>query len=271
MPSINSNSSSQRIDTLLNQQTKALQKNYERLSSGKRITASSDDAAGLAIATSMLATADTRSVGTRNLSDSVSMAEVADGALSQVSEMTTRMAELSMQSANGVLNDDQRKVLNDEYKSLRDEIDRVSNTTEFNGRKLLQSNSETNIQAGVDGSLSSQLVMKLPGVSAASLSLPDNISTQENAKAALDSSKKAVESIAASRGEIGTAVNRVQTALENMMSAEVNERAAASQIMDVDVAAESSSLTANRISQQASVAVSAQANIQPEMALRLLS
>lgn len=271
MTKIGSNEGTLRANRYLSQQTNALDRNYERLSSGHRINHASDDAAGLAIAMGLLFNADTRSVGSRNLNDSISMAEIADGALSEAGDITTRMAELATQSANGVLNDDQRKVLNDEYQSLRKELDRISSTTEFNGRKLLESSNSTVIQAGVDGSTASRITMNLPGVSAASLGLPDNISSQAGARAAVDSTKNAVESITTSRGEIGTSVNRVQTALEGLLTSEVNERSAAGQIMDVDYAAESASLTANKIAQQSSAAISAQANIQADLALKLLS
>ena len=270
MTSIGSNNDALKANRYLDQQTRALDKNYERLASGRRLNQASDDAAGLAIAMSLLSNADNRSVASRNLSDSMSMAEIADSALSNAGEITGRMAELATQSANGVLSDEQRKALNTEYQSLRKELDRISGTTEFNGRKLLESDNSTVIQAGVTGDTSSQLTVNLPGVSAASLGLPDNISSQSSARAALESSKNAIEAISSSRGEIGTAVNRVQTALEGMLSSEVNERAAAGQIMDTDMAAESASLSANKIAQQGSVAISAQANIQPEMALKLL-
>lgn len=260
-----------RADRSLNKASDLIKKNFDRLASGKRINNAADDPAGLAVALDLLSNADVRSVAARNMGDAVSMATIADGALEQTSDITMRMSELAMQSSNGTLSDTQRKALNDEFQALRGELDRISSTTEFNGQSLLGGDANVDLQVGTDSSAHSRLQMKLPGVSSQSLGLTGDISTRDGALAMLDSSRKASGDVASSRGEIGAVVNRIGVALENSRTNEVGERSAASQIMDADIAQESASLSANNIRQQAAAAVKAQANLQPEIALRLLS
>ena len=179
---INSNVSSLQTQRQLGNRTEALEKNFERLSSGKRVNRASDDPAGLAVALSILAEADTGVVAARNISDGVSALSIADGALQSSSDILTRLGELSTQAANGTLSAEQRSALNNEYQALKSELDRIASTTEFNDQALLSGSSTINLQAGTDGSENSQLGVNLPGVSASSLGLADNILTQENAR-----------------------------------------------------------------------------------------
>jgi flagellin len=271
---INSNIASLRVDRSLQKNTEELRKNFKQLSSGLRVNSASDDAAGLAIATELLANAKIDDVGSRNISDAVSAANIAEGALGSASDITSRLGELAAQASNGTLSASQRSALNNEFQALRSELDRISQTTEFNGLQLLGGSTSIGVQAGGGGSsgaAGAQLSLTLPGVSSASLGIATDISTQANAQAALDEARVAIENLAQARGQIGAEVARLDTAFENLRSASVNSRDAASRILDADFAEVSSRLASNKIQQQASVAVKAQANLQPANVLRLLS
>lgn len=269
--SINSTANSASITNNLSNKTAQVKKSYEKLSSGKEINRASDNPANLAVALDLLTNARSSSVAARNISDGVSVANIADGSLSSASDITGRLQELAAQSANGTLNDDQRKALNDEYQALKAELDRTAQTTEFNGQQLLNGDTSITIQAGTDGSSNSQVSISLPGVSSSSLGLSNDISTQQNAQGALDQAKSATQTIASARGDIGASVSRLESAYENVKTSELNSRTAASSITDLDVAKESSNLAASRISQQAATAVQAQANNQASLVLKLLS
>jgi flagellin len=261
--SVGGNSSLGRI---LQNNTNNLQNNFKKLSSGLRVNSASDDAAGLAVATELLTSAKIDDTGSRNISDALSAANIAEGAIGSASDITTRLNELATQASNGTLSGAQRDALNQEYQALSGELDRISQTTQFNGNQLLDGSTQIGVQAG-----QSELSIKFPGVSASGLGLASNLLTQESAKAALDESKAATETLASSRGEIGASVARLDTAFENIRSSSVASQSAASQILDADFAEVSSKLAANKISQQASVAINAQANLQAQNVLRLLA
>lgn len=268
---INTNISSLNSDQEVNRRTDALNKNYKKLSSGLRIDSASDDPAGLSVAVDMLTSASVEDVGMQNISDAVSAANIAEGGISNASDIVSRMGELATQAANGTLSADQRTALNNEYQSLSSELDRLGQTTEFNGQQLLSGSTSMTIQTGGDASGNSQLALSFPGVNAAGLGLTSDISTQAGAQSAIDETKKATDSLASSQGDIGGTVNRMQVAFANLQSSVVNLRDAASQIRDLDVANESANLTANQIAQQSATAVQAQANTTPQLAMKLLS
>ena len=267
---IRSNIPSLQADKQIQKRSQDLAKNYESLSSGKRINKASDDPAGLAVALNLLNQADTSDVAQRNISDAVSATNIAEGAISTASDITTRLSELATQASNGALSADQRTALNTEFTSLTQELDRIAQTTEFNGQQLLSGSTTFVVQTGTDGSANSQLAVPLPGVSSSSLGLNSRLDSVDNARKALDETRKAVESLAQSRGDIGSSVSRLDVANENLRASAVNTRDAASQIYDADIAEQSARSIANRIGQQAAVAVKAQANIAPQLAIKLL-
>lgn len=234
-----------------------LSDNFKKLSSGKRITSAKDDAAGLAIVASLEANTKLATQAVRNIADGFSVTQVADSALQNVSGLVERNAELASQAANGTLNDDQRATLNKEYQSNLEEINRISQTTEFNGVKLLTGSNEISIQVGPGSDANSRIAIKGIDVSGA----PSDISTIENARAALDSSRQQTSAIAGLRGDIGATESRLKVASDNNLVGAENSEAAASRIRDVDYAAEVADLTANRIRQQVDVALKAQANL----------
>jgi flagellin len=281
---INTNIASLNAQRRLGTSTQALQKSYERLSSGLRIVRASDDAAGLAIADSLRADQRIAGVAIRNANDGISLISIADGGLSEMGSVLTRMAELAEQSANGVLTTTQRSALSSEFLALGSEIERIAVTTEFNGLKLLSGGAQVSLQigfnsnsnsqigfSGVNGTLAS-IGLASSGSSSLTYSINDSttLSGQEAAKSALDAVRTAIGSLAANRGTLGAAESRLQVTINNLQVARENFASAESQIRDVDVASEAANLTRLNILQQAGASVLAQANQQPSLALSLL-
>jgi flagellin len=251
---------------------------FEKLSSGQRINKASDDAAGLAIADSLRADQRLASVAIRNANDGVSVVAIADGALAQISAVLTRMAELAEQSANGVFSNDQRSALQNEFVALGSEIQRIADTTTFNGVKLLSGTSSITLQIGLDNSLDSRLTISNVQAQLQNIGLADAgskqlnraVSTQDAAQTALDTVKAAISSISSIRGSLGATESRLRVAINNLQVARENFAAAESRIRDADIAFEAAELTRLTILQQAGSAVLAQANQQPSLALALL-
>jgi flagellin len=268
----------------LNAATERLNTAYERLSSGQRINRAKDDAAGLAIAESLKADARVASVGIRNANDGVSIINITDGAIAQITNILSRLAELSQQSANGVFSNSQRSALSLEFNALISEVERVAMTTEFNGLRLLSGGGNVAFQVGFDGTSISQVTysgvqatLASIGLAAAGSSSPiysiianSDSESQDAARRALDAIKGAIVSITRNRGTLGAAESRLSTTIENLQVARQNFMNAESVIRDVDVAAESAELTRVNILQQAGTAILAQANQQPQLALQLL-
>jgi flagellin len=281
---LGSNVTSLQAQRRLGQATDALSKTYERLSSGQRINRASDDAAGLAIADSLKATARIASVAVRNANDGISTIAIADSALGEIGNVLSRLAELSEQSANGVFSATQRSALQNEFTALGSEIERIAVTTEFNGVKLLSGGNELVLQVGfnsgstsrisyqgVQGTLAS-LGLAAAGVSNLQYSI-NGVSISEGQSAsrlALDAVNAAISSLAATRGVLGATESRLQVAINNLSVARENFLSAESRIRDVDVASEAAELTRLGILQQAGASVLAQANQQPGLALSLL-
>jgi flagellin len=268
----------------LDESTNRINTAYRRLSSGLRINRASDDAAGLAIAESLKADARVASVGIRNANDGISIIAITDGAIGQMTNVLSRLAELAQQSANGVYANSQRSALALEFNALVSEVERIAYTTEFNGVKLLSSGNTVVFQVGFDGSSLSQVTysgvqatlssigLASPGTSTPIYSIIANtdIESQSASRAALDALRAAVTSITRLRGTLGAAESRLDTTIKNLQVARENFQAAESVIRDVDVAAESAELTRLSILQQAGTAILAQANQQPQLALQLL-
>jgi flagellin len=257
---------------------------YERLSSGLRINRAMDDAAGLAIAESLKADSKIASVAMRNANDGISIIAITDGAISQITNVLSRLAELAEQSANGVFSNAQRSALQLEFTALYSEVSRIAYTTEFNGLKLLSGGASVTFQVGFDGSSNSMITysgvqatldaigLAATGSTAPTYSITDGTDamSQSAARLALDAIKVAITSITRNRGTLGAAESRLDTTIKNLMVARENFQAAESRIRDVDVAEESAELTRLNILQQAAAAVLAQANQQPQIALQLL-
>jgi flagellin len=259
----------------------ALQSNFAKLSSGQRINSAGDDAAGLAISERMKSQIRSMSQAERNANDGQSLLQTAEGAMNENSGILTRMRELAMQSANGTLGNDERDALGTEFGQLRDEIDRISSVTEFNGTKLLDGSNTDGFkfQVGIGNTAADTITAKMTSMTSASygadgldLTGLDVSSTggQAGAQAALETLDKAIAATSSSRATLGATQNRLTVTVSNLQSANVNLSAANSRIRDVDVAEESASMTRNNVLSQAGMAVLAQANQLPSQALSLL-
>ncbi len=281
---INTNIASLNAQRRLGGSTQQLQRSFERLSSGLRITRASDDAAGLAIAESLKADQRIAGVAVRNANDGISLVSIADGALSQIGDVLTRMGELAEQSANGVLTSTQRSALDSEFFALGSEIERIAFTTTFNGLNLLSGGAQVQLQIGFDSASTSQisfsgvqgtlasLGLSTAGSSQLTFSLNGSTTAggQVSARSALDAVRTAIASLTTNRGTLGAAESRLNVTITNLQIARENYASAESQIRDVDVASEAANLTRLNILQQAGAAVLAQANQQPALALALL-
>ena len=283
---INTNVAALNAQRRLGQSTGELRTSFEKLSSGLRIVRAKDDAAGLAIADSLRADGRIASVAIRNANDGVSLISIADGALSEVGNVLSRMAELSEQSANGVLATSQRSALDSEFSALGSEIQRIAVTTTFNGLNLLSGGATVQLQVGFNSSSNSQIsftgvqgTLAALGLASAanggtliySLNAAGTAAVgQSAALSALDAVKLAIGSLTANRGTLGAAESRLTVAVNSLQVARENFASAESQIRDVDVAEEAANLTRLNILQQAGAAVLAQANQQPALALSLL-
>lgn len=268
----------------LKQTTSRLTQSFERLSSGLRINRSSDDAAGLGIAEGLRSDARVASVSMRNANDGIAVISIADGALGQISNILNRLLELAQQSANFVYGNDQRSALQTEFTALTSEIERIAVVTEFNGFKLLSEGDSVSFQVGFDGSsLSSitfsgiQATLGQLGLANTGSSLPmysiiasTAFESQSASRIAIGALKSAVAGIARSRGALGAAQSRLQTAITNLQVARENMQQTQSVISDVDIAEESSEMAKLSIRQQAGAALLAQANVQPRLVLDLL-
>jgi flagellin len=257
---------------------------YERLSSGLRINRAKDDAAGLAIAEQLKADSRVATVGIRNANDGVSAISIADQAIGQIANVLTRLAELAEQSANGVFSNTQRSALSNEFGALASEIERIALTTTFNGLALLSGGGQIAFQVGFDGSSLSQITYSGVEATLASLGLANLGSSRLNysiiggtideaqsaSRNALDAINRAITSVTRNRGALGAAESRLDVTIRNLEVARENFQAAESRIRDVDVASEAAELARLNILQQAGAAILAQANSQPQLALRLI-
>jgi flagellin len=253
---------------------KALQSNFSQLSSGYRINSAADDAAGLAISSSMQAQISSYSVAERNTNNGISMAQTADGALGQMGSMLSRLRELSVQGSNGDLSSTDRGYLDNEFQSTKQEIDRISQSTTFNGTSLLAGAANTiTFQVGINNTANDQIGVSFGGVDLTSLGLSGasvSGATAANSQAAITSVDSAIQNISTARASFGAAENRMQVTVANIQSISTNLAAANSRIQDADIAQQTAMMSKNQVLTQAGVSVLAQANQAPQMALKLL-
>jgi flagellin len=257
------------LDTVSNR----LEKNFAHLSTGLRITTAADDAAGLAISERMRAQIRSLSQAQRNANDGISMVQVGEGAMNEMDNILIRMRELAIESNNGTVSASDKDTLNDEFTSLIAEIDRIAQATQFNGVNLLNGTTANVVfQVGANNVTNvDTLSVGLVSVLASDLGISAlDISSAGSATTAIAGIDAAIDVVVASRGDLGALQNRLQSTITNLGVSVENLTAAESRIRDVDVAAETAELTRNSILQQASISVLAQANVQPQNALKLL-
>jgi flagellin len=249
-------------------------KSMEKLSSGLRINRAADDAAGLAISEGLKSDIRALEQASRNAADGISLVQVAEGALDEVSNIMLRMKELAEQSLNGTLSDTERGYLDAEYTALSDEIDRIAQSTEFNGVALLDGSAtaSVSIQVGIDTNAYDSIDIDITtNRDAATLGLAAGIGTAANAATAMGQIDTAIETISSARSDFGAVQNRLESSIRNINNTAENLSAANSRIRDVDVASETSKLTSYQILQQAGVSVLAQANMTTGLAISLLA
>ena len=251
---------------------RSLASNLNHLASGLRIVRSSDDAAGLAISENLRSNIRSLAMARRNSADGISMAQTAEGALNEVHGLLMRMRELSVQAANGTMDTTQRGMINDEFTSLRSEIDRISQVTEFNGISVLQSGS-TDLQVGVDSGSDHRIAVTFYAADAESLASglgSASVGTVSGARDAMDLLDDAINQVSSVRSSFGVLQNRLEVTMDRLHSAGENLSAAESRIRDADIANETSSMSRNQILMQSGVAMLGQANQMPSIAMSLI-
>lgn len=255
-----------------------LAKSTQRLSSGLRINSAADDAAGLAVREQMRCDIAVLRQGIRNANDGISMIQTADGALSVIDEKLIRMKELAEQAATGTYTDAQRKIMDSEFQQMASEIDRIAHATDFNGIHLLNGDQSNGLKihfgTGNDAAEDFYYVSINEATSSALGLYEGNdlvtISVQASAQAALAYIDSAIANKDEIRANLGAMQNRLENTISNLTIQAENLQAAESQISDVDVATEMTEFVRNQVLAQAGVAMLAQANALPQMALTLL-
>lgn len=245
---------------------------HQRLATGLRIATAADDAAGLAISERLRAQVRSLDQARRNAADGVSLVQAGEGALAEVSNILVRLRELAIQSSNGTVSATDRETLDLEFGELVDEIDRIGRSTEFNGIKLFDgSNLSVELQVGSGTSSEDSLTLQLPrvlaGVYRLDIATVDSVANASSAIARVD---EAITGISSARGRLGAMTNRLDSTIRNLAQRTENLSFAESRIRDADIARETAQLAKDRILQQATISVLAQATVQPELALRLL-
>ena len=273
MSVINTNISSLRAQNAGRMATQMQEMAMERLSSGKRINSAKDDAAGLAIASSMTSSIRGMSVAVRNANDGISLAQTSEGALGEASNMLQRIRELAVQAANGTYQSTDRANLQTEVAALQSQISNVVTGTKFNGNTLFSATSTATsfaIQTGINsGDTTSISIGGLDKVAAAYASTI-KVDTAANAGLAITASDAALTQVANVRANLGANQNRLD-AVVNVLTANINNLSEArSRIEDTDFSVESSNLAKSQILSQASTAMLAQANQSQQTVLSLL-
>ncbi|MFT8668774.1 MAG: flagellin [Liquorilactobacillus hordei] len=253
-----------------------------KLSSGSRINKAGDDAAGLAISEKMKAQVSGLNQATRNAQDGISLIQTAEGALNETHSILGRMRDLSVQSANGTLSSDDRSAIQKEFSSLKTEISRISKTTEFNTKGLLNGTDGTGSQSftfqiGANAGQTMAVTisaMGSTGLDLNSISLTttatDDATSRTLASAAIVAIDKAINKVSGQRADLGAAQNRLTHTVNNLGTTEENLSEANSRIRDVDMAEEMTNFTKANILTQASTSMLAQANSMPNSVLSLL-
>ncbi len=273
MSVINTNIKSLVAQQALSVNSRGLTKAMEQLSTGKRINSAADDAAGNAIVSKMTAQVRGLNQAVRNANDGISMVQTVEGALNEVSNMLQRMRELALQSANGTYSTADRTALNSEYTALKDEIERISDKTTWNGMQVVGSAATSyQLQVGADAGATMTVSFMDVYNSASTVGSAANtgVATAASAATAVTNLDAAISVIDTYRSELGATINRLQYTTDNLTNVSTNTSASRSRIQDADYAQTTTELAKRQIIQQAATAMLAQANQQPSSVLSLL-
>ena len=254
---------------------RGLETSLARLSSGYRINQAADDAAGLAISENLKAQIRGLGQASRNAQDGVSLVQVAEGGLNEISSILIRLRELSIQAASDTIGDTERKFLDVEYQQLKSEMQRISEVTQFNGRDLLNGTGGImDIQVGTQNDAFKDRISFNTSAANASIGalgvLTESVATKLNAQTSIARVDDAIVSVNAMRANFGALQNRLGSTMTNIGISTENLSAANSRIRDTDIATETAELTRNQILMQSGISVLGKANQMQQMALSLL-
>jgi flagellin len=272
---INTNVASLAAMRTLNNTKNSLDGSLERLSSGSRINRAGDDAAGLAISENLKASIRGFRQAKRNAQDGISLIQVTEGGLNEVSNMIVRLRELAIQASSDTIGDKERSFTDREFQALKSEIQRIADSTDFNGTQVLNGSAGIfEIQVGIHNNPMSDRVVynaESSNVTLETLGLVgESVATKIGAQTSLASLDDALYRVNSVRADLGAMQNRLQSTINTLAISDENLSAANSRIRDADLAQEVSEMTKNNILMQAGISVLGQANNQSQVALKLL-
>ncbi|KPX43957.1 Flagellin, C-terminal:Flagellin, N-terminal [Pseudomonas syringae pv. helianthi] len=277
---VNTNVTSLSVQKNLSRASDALSTSMGRLSAGLKIMSSKDDAAGLNIATKINSQIKGQTMAIKNANDGMSIAQTAEGALQESTNILQRMRELAVQSRNDSNSATDRVALNKEFTQMSSELTRIANSTNLNGKNLIDGSASTmTFQVGSNSGASNQISLSLSasfdantlGVgSAITIVGSDSAAAEANFSASIAAIDSALQTINNTRSDLGAAQNRLSSTISNLQNINENASAALGRIQDTDFAAETAQLTKQQTLQQASTSILAQANQLPSAVLKLL-
>jgi flagellin len=276
MTVVSTNSAALRAQNGSRMANSSLQTAMERLSTGRRINSAKDDAAGLAIASTMTASIRGMGQAIRNANDGISWAQTAEGALNEVSNMLQRIRELAVQSASGTYSDDDRTNLDEEVGELKSQITNILATTEFNGTRVFNSSASGTSYSAQTGSMSIQVgsnngdSIDLTFTSLSDLASSTAVDTADNADTAMDNVDDMLEAVNTTRASLGAGQSRLASVVNNLTNNVNNLSDARSRIEDTDFSQETTNMAKAQILSQAATAMLAQANQSQQNVLSLL-
>ena len=275
--SINTNIASLSAQRSFLNSSQGLDTAYERLASGKRINSARDDAAGLGVATNLESRVSGLNQAVRNTNDGISMVQIAEGAMAEVTSILQRMRDLAVQASSSGLGSNELSYLDAEATSLAQALDDALDQAKFNGVDLISQNGSVTLTFQVGADETDQLTFAIGAMSSGSLAVSSGAITFAtgsaqftNASQAIVNIDAALNSVATARASLGAIQSQLDSTVRNLSNVAENTAAAAGRIMDTDYAAETANLTKAQILQQAATSVLAQANAQPQSVLALL-
>lgn len=252
----------------------ALSKNLEKLSSGYKINRAGDDAAGLAISEKMRSQINGLNQAVNNANDAIGLIQTAEGAMTETHSMLQRMKTLTTQAANGTYTSTARTNIKAEIDALKSEIDRIANTTEFNGEKpLAPAKKDANLTFFIGASTMAlnEMTVAQQTMTSEFLKIKDiDVETTEKAKTAMGAVDKAIDQVSSYRATLGAAQNRLEHTVNNLKVTSENITSAESRIRDTDMADEITAYTKNNILLQAAQSMLSQSNAMPQGVLSML-
>ena len=270
MTVINTNTTALRSANASNSANAMMQQAMTRLSTGKRINSAMDDAAGLAVASKMTAQIRGDAVAIRNANDGISLAQTAEGAIGEVSNILQRLSELAVQSANGTITSSDRSNLTQEVTQLTAQVSDIASKTNFNGTNLLDGSvSGLTLQVGTKATDTVSVSIGKFDLTTLGLNAID-LSTQTGASSALTAINSAITTVASGQAQLGAIESRLQSTVSNLTTTVTNLNDSRSRIEDADFSAETTNLAKSQILSQAATAMLAQANQSQQSVLKLI-